>query len=106
MSSLERRKREHNSVYNPSSNPIMRLLRCTICRVPKVECLGEVMGSFGDWFCPSCLEESYLHCSHCDTVLNGRLPEPLDDGSFLCDKCNTKLSEELDEFTNNHQPHS
>lgn len=80
---------------------MIALTKCSTCRVPFKECL-DCSGSMGIWMCPSCIEDSTIHCSHCNTAIDGRLPEPLDDGSFLCDKCNTKLLEELDEFTNNH----
>jgi len=83
------------------------LPKCFSCGVPVKECLSDSSCGYSSaagngWACPKCVEGSTIRCSHCNTIMSGSLPEPLDDGSFLCNKCTTKLLEELDEFTNNN----
>ncbi len=85
------------------------LLKCTHCGIPQLECFDKLErgesfhdkeGYYSIWRCPTCLDESVVRCSHCDgTFSDGKpLPEPLDDGSFLCPECDKKLKEELDDF--------
>lgn len=60
-------------------------------------------GYIPHYWCQSCVEEAKIRCSHCDEALpdNHPLSEELDDGSFLCQKCEKQLTEELDVVTNN-----
>lgn len=105
------------------------LSKCASCGVPAIECFGGGVHRHSlhtsqkvwlledgqstdsnpyrsEWCCEACKAESNLHCSHCDEVLedssmSSSPPVLLDDGSFLCKMCGTKLKEELDEFTSN-----
>ncbi|KKN80430.1 hypothetical protein LCGC14_0330230 [marine sediment metagenome] len=89
------------------------LLRCHTCGVPGIECLRTLTpyasfltdGQYGNLYqCYDCQKESSIFCSHCSEPFpnNKPLPEPLDDGSFLCVTCDHKLLEELDDFTSNN----
>jgi hypothetical protein len=91
------------------------IILCSSCGVPCKECMEEGKNLYdrqgnGDyvqrWICAKCSEDSNIRCSHCNDIIKRSLPEPLDDGSFLCKECDTKLLEELDEFTNNNKPNS
>ncbi len=98
------------------------LTRCRSCRIPQVECFGhgyhhQMMkpahmvfennnegypsSYISEWVCQKCFEEGSIRCSHCDDIMPDdiSLDNPLDDGSFLCKKCDTQLKEELDGFT-------
>lgn len=85
--------------------------KCAGCDVPERECIGK--GDFigyhkscsldrndlnWDWFCDYCVEGRSINCSHCNDSIKGILPDPLDDGSFLCKKCDTDLIKELDKL--------
>lgn len=91
------------------------LAKCVNCGVPYIECLskGETIvyqksysnvnwnnesanETYWDWYCCNCLKDMSINCSHCDKQIEGVLPDQLDDGSFLCEGCDTKLNEELD----------
>lgn len=96
--------------------------KCAGCGVPQAECIGKgksigyqksssyfehkddiiTDGHYGtiswDWYCSRCVESVSVNCSHCDEPIKGTLSDPLDDGSFLCKKCDTKLNEELEKY--------
>ncbi len=95
-------------------NPITK---CAGCGIPWIECLGKgksigyqksspdwnpkhelVEKAIWDWYCDHCLKEMSVNCSHCDESIEGILPDSLDDGSFLCKECDTKLNKELEEI--------
>ena len=93
-----------------------KLWTCVRCGVPSCECIVDgatiVCGPHtGEWHCSTCLEEGQVRCSYCDTIIMERgttdpLPVEVDDGSFLCLKCNTQLLEELDDFTDNYESYT
>ena len=85
-----------------------RVNKCCSCGVPSMECIPGAMLYYPEWRCRACEEETTIRCSYCDEALDERepLPEPLDDQSFLCPKCDTQLLEELDDFTNNFESYT
>ena len=87
------------------------LTKCITCGIPAAECVPSPhlgLAPYPEWKCPTCEEEAAIRCSYCNEVLDDTkpLPEPLNDQSFLCPKCDNQLLEELDDFTNNFESYT